>query len=326
MIDYPLKFHPILKEKLWGGNKLNSLLNKKSKSTNLGESWEVSGVENNVSIVSNGRYENETINALIKKYKSDFIGNKVYEKFGKKFPLLIKFIDAKLDLSVQLHPNDDLAKKRHDSFGKTEMWYIVQSDENSKLIIGFNELVNEKIYLQALNNSNITSLLNYVNVKERDSFFINPGTVHAIGSGVLVAEIQQTSDVTYRLFDWMRKDLNGQFRELHTDLALKAIKYNTEDHRRLVHSSSIDSENIIENKYFTTNYISVSGKLKRIRKDIDSFKIYICVKGNGSVAINSKKEDIFLGETVLIPSFYKEIMLKGDNFELLEVYIDDKLI
>jgi mannose-6-phosphate isomerase len=210
MINYPIKFHPILKDKIWGGDKLKSLLNKKSDAKSLGESWEISGVEDNISIVSNGVYINQSLVDLIKNYKGAFLGQKIYDKFGERFPLLIKFIDAKYDLSVQLHPNDELAQERHNSFGKSEMWHIVQADKNSKLIIGFNTIVDKRIYCEAIEKENIVSLLNFVKVGKRDSFFINSGTVHAIGGGVLLAEIQQTSDITYRVFDWKRKGFNGK--------------------------------------------------------------------------------------------------------------------
>ena len=326
MMDYPLKFHPILKDKIWGGNKLKELLNKETESDCVGESWEISSVENNVSVVSNGAYVNNTLTALINTFKEDLLGLKVYESFGDRFPLLVKFIDAKSDLSVQLHPNDKLAKERHNSFGKAEMWHVVQADKEAKLIIGFNQLVNEEKYVKELNNGTILGLLNFEHVKKRDSFFINTGTIHAIGAGVLIAEIQQASDITYRVFDWNRKDINGEERELHTDLALKAINYETKDHDKLKFDKLNSPSNIVFTEYFTTNYIHVDDKIIRGFNEIDSFKIYMCVQGEGSVTINLNKEQILLGETVLIPARCKEVVLEGKNMELLEVYIDDELL
>jgi len=326
MIDYPLKFHPILKDKIWGGNKLKTLLNKETKSGCLGESWEISSVENNVSLVSNGLYKDKSLTELIEIFKEELLGVSVYEVFGARFPLLVKFIDAKLDLSVQLHPNDQLAKKRHDSFGKAEMWYVVQADESSTLIIGFNQVVDKETYQKVLREGEITSLLNFKKAKKGDSFFINTGTIHAIGAGVLLAEIQQTSDITYRVFDWNRKNINGEERELHTDLALKAINYDTKDHEKLKYDELNSPSNIVSTEYFTTNYINVVDKLIRRFNEIDSFKIYMCVQGEGAVTINLNKEQISLGETVLIPALCKEIILEGNGMVLLEIYVECKLL
>ena len=325
-MNYPLKFHPILKDKIWGGNKLKELLNKETESDCVGESWEISSVENNVSVVSNGVYVNKTLTTLINTFKEDLLGFKVYESFGNRFPLLIKFIDAKSDLSVQLHPNDKLAKERHNSFGKAEMWHVVQADKEAKLIIGFNQLVNEETYVKELNNGAILGLLNFETVKKRDSFFINTGTIHAIGEGVLIAEIQQTSDITYRVFDWNRKDANGKERELHTGLALKSINYNTTDHKKLIYDETRSPSNIITSKYFTTNYINVDDKVIRRIKGIDSFKIYVCVHGKGTISVNSNKEEISLGETVLIPAKCNDVAIESNGMELLEIYIEDTLL
>jgi len=326
MIDYPLKFQPILKDKIWGGSKLKTLLNKETTSDCLGESWEISSVEHNVSIVSNGTFRDKSLTDLIKIFKEELLGTQVYETFGDRFPLLVKFIDAKLDLSVQLHPNDQLAKKRHNSFGKAEMWHIVQADEASKLIIGFNQVVDKEIYQKALRKGELTSLLNFKKTKKGDSFFINTGTIHAIGAGVLIAEIQQTSDITYRVFDWNRKNINGEERVLHTDLASKAINYGTTDHEKLKYDELNSPSNIVSTEYFTTNYIHVDDKLIRRFNEIDSFKIYMCVQGEGFVTVNLNKEHISLGETVLIPALCKEIILEGNGMVLLEVYIEDKFL
>lgn len=224
-------------------------------------------------------------------------------------------------MSVQLHPNDELAKERHNSFGKSEMWHIVQADKNSKLIVGFNTVVDKRIYSEAIEKGDIVSLLNFVKVDKRDSFFINSGTVHAIGAGILLAEIQQTSDITYRVFDWKRKGFNGKERELHTGLAYKAINYNSKDHQKLSYDNLNTPSNIITNKFFTTNYISIKTNLTRVINQ-DSFKIYMCVQGSGVVIIDDFIASISCGETVLIPAKCKELMLKGEEFELLEIYLD----
>ncbi len=222
---YPIKFQPILKEKVWGGTKLKNLLNKNAATSVIGESWEISDVENNISVVANGKLKGQTISSLVQNYKEALMGHYVYKTYGKKFPLLFKFIDAKENLSVQLHPDDKLAKERHNSFGKTEMWYIIQNDKNAELIIGFNKKVLVEEFVQHIEKGTIETLLHKQNIKKGDAFYITPGLVHAIGAGTLLAEIQQTSDITYRIYDWNRPDTSGQLRKLHNDLAIDAIDF-----------------------------------------------------------------------------------------------------
>jgi len=221
---YPLKFTPIYKDKIWGGNKIKSVLNKDFGGLpNCGESWELSGVDGNVSVVSNGYLAGNTLEELLEVYMGDLAGDEVYEHFGNEFPLLIKFIDANDDLSIQVHPNDEMAAERHNSYGKTEMWYVLQADKGSKLQSGFNQQVDQEKYLEKLEKTELTDILNFEEVTAGDVFFIPAGRVHAIGRGILLAEIQQTSDITYRIYDYDRRDDKGNPRELHTDLALDAI-------------------------------------------------------------------------------------------------------
>ncbi|AXT61843.1 mannose-6-phosphate isomerase [Aquimarina sp. AD10] len=321
---YPLKFHPILKEKIWGGNKLKTILHKKTTQENVGESWEISTVNEQISIVSNGQFEGKNLKELIEEFKGKILGERVYQEFGDQFPLLIKFIDAKTDLSVQLHPNDELAKKRHNSFGKTEMWYVAQADENAKLIIGFNKDTNKEEYEDFLNKGKITELLNFEEISEGDSYFINAGRIHAIGGGSLIAEIQQTSDITYRVYDWDRQDKEGNYRELHTDLALDALDFKAEDDFKLKYALEKNKVNqLISSKYFTTNTLSIDQSTERTYKDLDSFKILMCVRGKGEIKTNEITTTISLGETVLIPSRIDNLFLENvsNEMKLLEVYI-----
>lgn len=321
--DYPLKFTPIFKEKIWGGRKLNEILNKNSNKENLGESWEISGVENDISVVENGNLKGLTLKELIAEYKADFLGEKILKKFGAEFPLLIKYIDAKTELSVQLHPNDELAKKRHNSFGKTEMWYIMQADENAEINVGFNKTISKEEYLDHLAAGKITDLLNFEKVKKGDSFFINTGKVHAIGAGVLLAEIQQTSDITYRIYDWDRTDAEGNPRELHTEQALDAIDFEKKNDFRLKYAQTEnESSNIARCEYFTTNYLPVSGTIEKNYGEKDSFVIYMCVSGKGNISTNGYTESIEQGQTVLIPAVNKKVQFSSKGVELLEVYID----
>ena len=322
MTLYPLKFEPILKERLWGGTKLQSVLNKKIESEITGESWEISGVAGDVSIVSNGNLAGTSLAELIVSQGKSLLGQSVIDRFGTNFPILIKFIDAKQDLSIQLHPNDKLAKKRHNSFGKTEMWYIMDSDSDAKLIVGFNKSVTKEEYSDALKSDTLLNLLNYEQVEEGDTFFINTGKIHAIGAGVLLAEIQQTSDITYRVFDFNRRDKNGNLRELHTDLALDAIDYERKDDFVVNYSKRQDQVNtMVVCPYFKTNFIQLSKNLQLDVTRRDSFTIYMCV--GGAVTISTEMGEVHLqkGETSLVPAIVQKIDLKSNSAKLLEVTI-----
>ncbi|WP_299395788.1 type I phosphomannose isomerase catalytic subunit [uncultured Gelidibacter sp.] len=318
---YPIKFHPILKDKIWGGEKLKSLLNKDSHLPNIGESWEISDVEGDTSIVANGSLENQSLKHLLSTYKADLIGEKNYKQFGNKFPLLIKFIDAKEDLSIQLHPNDELAAKRHNSFGKTEMWYVMQADKDANLIVDFNQKMTPELYLEHLNNKTLTKILNFDKVKAGDTYFIEVGRVHAIGAGVLLAEIQQTSDITYRIYDWDRKDDAGNERELHTDLAIDAIGFDMPDNYRVKYDTTANQSNeMVSCPYFTTSYLKVDSEIEK-ENTYDSFMIYICVDGEAEIKTEGKSEVIKKGETILIPAAVTNFQIVAKDATLLEVYV-----
>ena len=322
MINYPIKFTPILKDKIWGGEKLKTVLNKETSLNNIGESWELSSVDGDISQVSNGALKGQLLTQLIENYKGDLVGEKVYEQFGNKFPLLFKFIDAKENLSIQLHPNDEIAKKLHNSFGKTEMWYVMDADESSELNIGFSEKMTPEKYKQAIENKNILGKLNFEKVSKGDSFFIKEGLVHAIGAGCLIAEIQQTSDITYRIYDWDRVDDQGNERELHTDLALEALDYNAVGANKCQYvKENNQPSNIATCEYFTTNYIKINDLFTRDLSSITSFTVYICVGGAGTISMGTENETIKRGETVLIPANAREVSIKTSEIELLEVFI-----
>ena len=322
MLNYPIKFKPILKDKIWGGSKLRTILKKDTKSNHTGESWEISEVEKSVSIVSNGPLKGNSLTTILSHYKGLLVGKSNYEKFGEKFPLLIKFIDAKTELSVQLHPNDQLAKQRHNSLGKTEMWYIMQADEDAKINIGFNKYVTEADYIKHLDEGKIPEILNFETVQKGDSFFIKTGKVHAIGAGVLLAEIQQTSDITYRIYDWDREDHNGNRRELHTALAIDAIDFNHSNDFKIDYNKTINSSSEISScKYFTTNFLPVEGELTKDYSNLDSFVIYMCVSGAADITVEGNTETIAMGQTVLIPARNNKVEISATHCELLEIYI-----
>ena len=318
-----LKFTPILKDKIWGGEKLVTILHKNSDRKDIGESWEISDVEGDTSIVSNGFLKGKNLKELISEYKSDLVGSKIYTHFGEKFPLLIKYIDAKEALSIQLHPHDDLAKKRHNSFGKTEMWYVMQADEKANLIVGFQKEVSKKEYLNHLENKTLINILNFDEVQKGDVYFIPTGRVHAIGAGVLLAEIQQTSDITYRIYDWDRANLDGTFRDLHTEQAIDAIDYSAKESYRTTFSKHQNtSSEIVSCPYFTTNVLPLKGKINVNHTDKDSFVIYMCVEGATIFTHQNQTETLAMGETILIPASIKNIEIFAENqSELLEVYI-----
>jgi mannose-6-phosphate isomerase len=327
---YPMKFKPQLKEKVWGGSQLALQLGKEG-NENIGESWEISGVKYNVSVVSNGILKGRSLTELLEQYHEDLLGKSVAERFGNEFPLLFKFIDASKDLSVQLHPNNTVAKERHNSFGKTEMWYILNTEKDARLILGFNREMDKSTYMKYLSEGNITDILHSEEVKEGDAFFIAPGIVHAIGAGVLLAEIQQTSDITYRIYDWDRPGTNGKMRELHTDLALDVIDFDIS--KAKLNFSEIDNESVIvcSSAYFETYSLRLTKNFQKDISKIDSFIVYMCVEGeaiinseeNSVLSSNdlAKGEELKKGETLLVPACANHVSFETKGATLLEVYV-----
>ncbi|MDN3492725.1 type I phosphomannose isomerase catalytic subunit [Winogradskyella bathintestinalis] len=320
---YPLKFEPVYSYRLWGGNKLKTVLGKQYDKESIGESWEISDIEDNETHVSKGDLKGKTLKELIRQFKGDFLGNSVYENFGNDFPLLIKFIDAKTPLSIQVHPSNELAKERHNSFGKNEMWYIMQAEEDAELIVGFNQQVEKENYVAHLNNSTLPEILNIEKVKKGDTFYIPTGRVHAIGAGVLLAEIQQTSNVTYRIYDYDRVDSKtGEKRELHTELALDAIDYNYHENYETEYTTKVNASNtLVHSPYFKTNILNVSGSVTKDYSDLDSFVIYMCVDGHVEIEWENKSFPLQKGETILFPAVINNLKLDAEDANILEVYL-----
>ncbi len=316
---YPIQFYPILKDRIWGGTKLETILNKPITSKTTGESWEISTVPKDVSVVANGKYQGKSLNEIIAHFPNEILGTNIHKKFGFEFPLLFKYLDAKQDLSIQVHPNDELAKARHNSFGKTEMWYIMQADENARIIVGFNENSSKEIYLKNLENKTILNILDSKKVYQGDVFFIETGTIHAIGAGLVVAEIQQTSDITYRIYDFDRKDAKGNERELHTDLALEAINYNKVETQKKYSKTINQSNETVNCPYFTTNFIPLDGKTS-IHKTSKFFTVYMCVDGDFEILYNNEEFRYKKGDTILIPAQMNHFELSG-KASLLEIYV-----
>lgn len=325
---YPLKFHPIYKPKLWGGQKIAEKLNKENIPPHCGESWEISGISDNLSIVSNGFLAGNSIQEILEVYMADLVGKANYEKFGNEFPLLIKYIDASQQLSVQVHPTDELAKKRHHAYGKTEMWYVLEAEDDSTIITGFNRELSKHDFVEHLNSNQITDLLNIeTNIQRSDVFYIPAGRIHSIGKGVLLAEIQQTSDITYRVFDWNRKGLDGKPRELHWELAIDAINFEHFSSYKTPYDKNTNTANkVVNSPYFTTNYLPFNKPIERSFFEEDSFVIYMAVSGNFTIEYDKKEIAVLHGETILIPAEISDFKLipKDSIVEVLEIYITNE--
>lgn len=319
---YPLKFTPLFKYRIWGGEKLKTILHKDYTEENIGESWEISGIKNDETLVSEGSLKGKSLEQLIKTFKGAIVGDNVYTIFGDTFPLLIKFIDAKKPLSIQVHPSNEIAKKRHNSFGKNEMWYVMEADDDAELIIGFDKNINKEEYEKHIENSTILDVMHHENVNPGDTFYIPTGRVHAIGGGVMLAEIQQTSDITYRIYDYDRTDAKtGLKRELHNDLALDVIDYKVYKSYKTYYDLNKNTSNIlVHSPYFKTNIVAIEGQMTFDYSFIDSFVIYICVEGSLNISCNSLDYSLKTGETILVPSIFNELKLKSDGAKILEVY------
>jgi mannose-6-phosphate isomerase len=322
---YPLKFEPVLVEKIWGGNSLAKEWGKNADtSQKIGESWEISAISDQLSVVSNGFLAGNNIEELIEVYMGDLTGDAVYDKFGIEFPLLIKLIEANDDLSIQVHPGDKLARERHNAYGKTEMWYILDNKPGAKIYTGFDRPLTKEKYNEALETGNLASVLNTESPEAGDVFFTPAGRIHAIGAGLILAEIQQTSDITYRIFDWNRKGKDGESRELHTELATDAIDYEASGpciiRKEIVPDKT---ENLVKCEYFVTNILHFNNIITKDYNLIDSFVIYICIEGDFLIHWDKGVEAVKKGETVLIPAMLTDIVLEPKpEARILEIFIN----
>lgn len=304
------KFQPLLKETIWGGTKIAKFKGINAQSVHVGESWEISGVKGNESIVADGPNKGLTLTQLVQHYKADLLGTKNYQRFGDEFPLLIKFIDASQDLSIQVHPNDALASERHNSKGKTEMWYVVDAAPEAHLRSGFKTQMTPDEYVKSINDNTICDNLTDYKVKAGDVFFLPAGRIHSIGAGCFIAEIQQTSDITYRIYDFMRKDNDGNYRQLHTELAKDAIDYTVHDnYRTLYNICSNDETRLVDCPYFNVSLCEITEGHKITLPSEDSFTIIIGVEGKTLIETEDEHYCISQGETVLIPAKIEQITL-----------------
>jgi len=325
---YPLKFEPIYKEKIWGDQRLRTQLNKHiDQDKKIGESWELSAVEGNVSMVKNGYLAGNNLQELIEIYMGDLVGDSVFERHGQEFPLLLKFIDADDVLSIQVHPDDEMARKKHNGNGKTEMWYVISADEGAGLISGFNLEIDQETYLKHLNENTLPEILNHEKVQAGDVFFLPAGRVHAIGAGILLAEIQQTSDWTYRIFDWNRMGADGKPRALHTDLALEAMDFKYYGKYRTDYTlQTNEASNLVKCDYFTTNIMELDQPQQRDLIELDSFIVYMCMDGRLEITYDERDSvQLEKGETLLIPASIEHLAYKPQpSAKLLEIYVEGK--
>jgi mannose-6-phosphate isomerase len=324
---YPLKFKPVLKDKIWGGDKIKTVLGiDYSPLPNCGEAWVLSGVDSNQTDIVNGFLAGNELNELVEIYMGDLVGDNVYERFGNEFPILVKFIDAADWLSIQVHPDDELAAKRNIGYGKSEMWYIIDADPGAELISGFGKKVDQEIYKQHLQNKSLREILNVEKVQKGDVFFMPAGRVHALGPGTFLAEIQQTSDTTYRIYDWDRVDSEGKSRELHIEEAMEAIDFNVyDDYKSKYKPKDNGTANLVTSPYFTTNLIQLDKALAKDYSELDSFVILVCVEGDIILVHNGETESqvsISQGESLLIPATIDRVdIIPSSNSKVLEVYI-----
>jgi len=318
---YPLRFQPILKEKIWGGNSLKTFLNKSEEDLPFGESWEIADLPNNQSLITNGHLKDKELGEVVSAFAKAILGSPVVERFGTNFPLLIKYIDAADDLSVQLHPDDILAEQLHKGKGKTEMWYILKAEPGAQLIIGFKDEMTLEEFDISVANATINDHLQYINVQEGDSFFISAGLIHAIGKGIVLAEIQQTSDITYRVFDYNRKQQDGTLRDLHIDHARKALKFTNSSDYILSYDKDLLGVQVLKHgAYFKTDIVQIKSTSHSIFRT-DSFTVIMMISGSITYTFNTTTKTLEIGETLLIPADCIECIFQGIDAKFLEVYL-----
>lgn len=318
----PMKFNALLKSTLWGGDKIIPFKQLNVEQENVGESWEISGVKGNETIVADGEYKGHSLNDLVTELKGKLVGEANYKRFGDEFPLLIKFIDARQDLSIQVHPTDEIAHRQGKDRGKTEMWYIMESDPKATLLCGLKKEITPEEYAQMVENDTIVDAIARYDVKEGDCFFLPAGRIHAIGTGCFLAEIQQTSDVTYRIYDFKRKDKNGNYRQLHTKEAAESINYKVESNYRTEYTPTQNRGiSLVQCPYFNTAVYDLTEPMTIDYTELDSFVILIGIKGEGTITDNEGNQTTLkAGESLLVPATTNTLKVEG-TLKFLETYV-----
>ena len=321
---YPMKFRPRFKEKIWGGQRMKTSLGLDfSPLPNCGEAWVLSGVSGSETSVMNGFLKGNELNELVEVYMEDLVGEASFQRYGNEFPILVKFIDSNDYLSIQVHPNDALAAKRGIGSGKSEMWYILEADPGAEIISGFNRKTDARSYLDFLERKNLKEILNIEKVSRQDVFYIPAGRIHALGPGILLAEIQQTSDTTYRIYDWDRVDKQGNSRELHRELAVEAIDFDGPQSARTPYRKILNQTTpLIDSPHFTTQIFSINKPIRKNYEELDSFVLYVCVEGKTKFECVTSVDTLRKGETLLIPAIIDQIVLSPvEECTILEVFI-----
>ncbi|MEI7500669.1 MAG: type I phosphomannose isomerase catalytic subunit [Bacteroidota bacterium] len=321
---YPLKFKPVFKDKIWGGQKIRTNIGLDfSPLPNCGEAWIISGVPGCQTVVSNGFLQGNELNEILEIYMDELVGERVYEMYPEEFPILVKLIDANDWLSIQVHPDDALAARRNVGRGKTEMWYILDAVQDAQLITGFNQKMNPESYLEYLKQKRLKEALNIEKVHKGDAFFIPSGRVHALGPGILLAEIQQTSDTTYRIYDWDRVDSEGKSRDLHTELALEAIDFSRVDSYRTNYKNSINNTaNLADCPFFTVNLLETDRLTLKDYSSLDSFVMYTCIEGKSEILADGNRFSLVTGELVLFPAITEQVIITPTTrCKILEIFI-----
>ena len=316
-----IKFEPLLKQTIWGGDKILHFKHLNTRIENVGESWEISGVKDSESIVSEGPWKGLSLNQLVGEMKQDLVGKENFERFGNEFPLLIKFIDARQDLSIQVHPTDEIAQRKGKPHGKTEMWYVMDSAPGAKLFSGLKKQITPEQYEQMVEDDTICDALAQYEVKEGDVFFLPAGRIHSIGSGCFLAEIQQTSDVTYRIYDYKRRDKDGNYRQLHTKEAAECINFKVEnDYRTHYVERQNQGVTLVQCPYFSTAVYDLDEPMTLDYSELDSFVVLIVVKGEGKITDNEgNKVSVKAGDTLLVPATTESLSISG-TLKFLETY------
>ena len=315
------KFEPLLKQTLWGGDKIIPFKHLNAHQECVGESLEISGVKDNETVVANGKYKGLTLNELVQTEKDRLVGKENYQRFGNEFPLLIKFIDARQDLSIQVHPTDEVAHRQGKGHGKTEMWYVMDSAPEAKLYNGLKRQITPELYKQMVADDTICDALAQYPVKEGDCFFIPAGRIHSIGAGCFLTEIQQTSDVTYRIYDFKRKDKDGNYRQLHTHEASEAIDYAVLDNYRTEYTpQKNEGQQLVDCPYFTTAVYDLTEPMTIDYNELDSFVILIAVKGEGTLTVDGEETTFQTGDTILLPATTAEVKVNG-SVKFLETFV-----
>ena len=316
-----IKFRPILKQVLWGGNKIIPFKQLDAEMEQVGESWEVSGVKDNESIVANGQYEGMKLNDLVALLKGDLVGKENYERFGNEYPLLIKFIDASKQLSIQVHPNDEQAKAKGLKRRKPQMWYVMESAPNATLLSGLKRAITPEEYKVMVENDTITDALCEYRVGEGDVFYLPAGRIHSIGAGTFLAEIQETSDVTYRIYDFKRKDKDGNYRQLHTEEAAECIDYSVEsDYRTKYEARKNEGVELAQCAHFTTSVYDLDEPMLLDYSELDSFVVLIALSGECTLSTGDAETQLRAGETVLLPATTQTLSVSG-TVKFLETFV-----